>query len=118
MFEMMPWDEYRDGSDDELAAELAELVEEEAEWMAWVDALADEESAFAADLACDPDLAVPVATRPGLAKAHCRHGVYGFALVGGVRHARCRDCGHSWLVVVSEGETDTMPANMPGIANR
>lgn len=111
MFELMPWDEYRDGTDDELAAELAELVEEEAEWMARVDALADEESEH------DVGLAVLV-TRPGLAKAACRHGVYGFALVGDTRHAICRTCSHSWLIALGTGGTDYLPADLPGVALR
>jgi hypothetical protein len=108
MFEMMPWDEYRDGTDDELAAELAELEAEEQEWLAWVDALAEES---------DPDLAVLV-TRPGLAKAHCRHGVYDFALACETRHAICRTCGHSWLIALGEGDTDYLPADLPGVALR
>ena len=47
MFTPMPWDEARDGADDELAAELRELEAEAAE------------RAFAAELAAE---------RPGLAK--------------------------------------------------
>lgn len=108
MFELMPWDEYRDGGDDELQAELAELEAEEQEWLAWVDTLAEES---------DPDLAV-IVTRPGLAKAHCRHGAYGFALVGETRHAVCRACGHSWLIALGEGDTDYLPADLPGVALR
>jgi hypothetical protein len=91
MSESMPWDEYRDTGDDELAAELAEIELEEAEWLAWVDAIANEEPG-------DPDLAV-LATRPGLAKAYCRHGAYDFALDAETQHAICRTCGHSWLIV-------------------
>ena len=99
MFELMPWDESRDGSDDELAAELAELEAEEQECMAWVDALAAES---------DP--------RPGLAKAHCRHGLYEFALDGETRHATCHTCGHSWLIALGDGDTDHMPADLPSVA--
>jgi len=107
MSAMMPWDEYRDGTDDELAAELAELEAEEQEWLAWVDALAEG----------DPDLAVLV-TRPGLAKAHCRHGVYEFALDGETRHAVCKTCGHSWLIALGTGDTDYLPADLPSVAQR
>jgi hypothetical protein len=110
MSEMMPWDEYRDGGDDELQAELAELEAEEQECMAWVDSLADEESLR------DVGLAVLV-TRPGLAKAHCRHGAYEFALDGETRHAVCDTCGHSWLIALGEGDTDYLPADLPGVAH-
>jgi|GEM_PF-3510652 len=111
MSELMPWDENRDGTDDELAAELAELEAEERECMAWVDSLADEESEREVGLAV-------LVTRPGLAKAHCRHGAYGFALDGETRRAICRTCGHSWLIALGAGDTDYLPADLPGLAVR
>jgi len=108
MFNSMPWDEGRDTGDDELADELAEMEAEEQEWLAWVDALARGES----------DFAVPVGPRPGLAKAHCRHGAYEFVLDGQTRHAVCCTCGHTWLIALGAGDTDYLPADLPGVAHR
>ena len=110
MSDTMPWDELRDRGDDAELAELAELADfeaEEKERLAWIDGL-DEG---------DPDLAVLV-DRPGLAKAICRHGGYEFALVAETRHAVCCTCGHSWLIAVGEGNTDSLPGDLPGVALR
>lgn len=106
MFERMPWDEMRDSDDEEAAAELAELEADEQEQLAWIDALAEEQP-----------YAFPF-MGPGLAKAHCRHPTYDFALTCGSRHAVCRTCGHSWLIVLGDGDADYLPADLPGIALR
>lgn len=103
MFSRMPWDEARDGAEDEIAAERAGLEVEATE------------RAFAAELRAEsPD-------RPGLAKTHppaCGHSAYSFELVDGLRRARCSHCPHTWAVVLGKGSTDHMPADLPGIAIR
>jgi|SRR6187399_741396 len=104
MFETMPWDQTRDGGSNELAEELADLEAEAGE------------RAFLAELALE---LAERANRPGLAKAgarHCGHGAYVFVLLAGQRLARCRACGHTWTVMLADGETDYLPADLPGIA--
>jgi len=98
MFPKMPWDEGRDGAEDELARERVALEIE-----------ADERR-FAAE---SPE-------RPGLAKTRpvCGHGAYTFILLDGTRLARCSACGHTWAVMLGTGNTDYMPADLPGIAIR
>lgn len=105
MFERMPWDELRDTGEDDEAAELAELEAEEREYFAWIDALAEEQAEVGA-------------TGPGLAKAYCRHERYDFVLTAETRHAVCHTCGHEWLVVLGDGATDHLPADLPGVALR
>lgn len=107
MFERMPWDELRDGGDDGTEAELAELEAEERQMLGWIDALAEQQP--------DPFADLPL---PGLAKAYCRHPQYDFALTAETRHAVCCTCGHEWLVVLGDGDTDYLPANLPGVALR
>lgn len=48
----------------------------------------------------------------------CGHGNYAFLLVNGMRHARCQRCAHTWLVVLGDGDTDYLAADIPGIALR
>lgn len=48
----------------------------------------------------------------------CGHGGYAFILVKGIRYARCQRCGHTWMVVLGTGQTDSLAPDMPGIALR